>query len=180
MPALTRKTLWAGGLILLLAAALSVRQWRAHALPRYLPLSDGTQAFFSSDSKVTPVSRYPQPREIAVDGDVFLRVPARAEPLTARSRLLVLTITGKSALRMIAWSRQAGEQVEVLYGTVTASKNYPSPYKEPDILTRGQMTLINRDIDLMEKETTDLAALQAWSDALVASALRPHRGDSPR
>ena len=177
---MARKSLWAGGLVVLVAAALSVRQWRAEATPRYLHLSDGTQAFFCSDSKVVPASRYPQSREITVDGDVFLRVPARAQPLTARSRLLVLTITGASALRMIAWSRQAGEQVEVLYGTVRASKNYPSSYQEPDILTGGQMTLINRDIDLMEKETTDLPALKAWSDALVASALRPQRGDPAR
>ena len=34
------------------------------------------------------------------------------------------------------------------------------------------MTMINRDIDLMEKETADVAALRAWSEALVASASR--------
>ena len=43
---------------------------------------------------------------------------------------------------------------------------------EPDRLTDGEMTMINRDIDLMEKETTDVAALRAWADALVASTAR--------
>ena len=32
--------------------------------------------------------------------------------------------------------------------------------------------MINRDIDLMEKETTDVAQLRAWSDALIASVSR--------
>ena len=57
-------------------------------------------------------------------------------------------------------------------GTSRLEKSYPSTYAEPDLLSDGQMTMINRDIDLMEKETADVAALRAWSEALVASASR--------
>jgi hypothetical protein len=154
---------------LIVAAVVGTLFWKAESAPKYLRLADGTEAFYLGDSKVTPAARYPKPREIHVDGDAFLRVAESPDSLTVRSRLLVLTVTGKTAFRMTAYSKEAGEQVEVLYGNITAHKNYESSYKEPDVLTGGQMTMINRDIDLMEKETTDIAQLRAWSDALIAS-----------
>jgi hypothetical protein len=86
-----------------------------------------------------------------------------------------LTVTGKTALRVTAYSKEAGEQAEVLYGHVVAHKSYESSYKEPDILTDGQMTMINRDIDLMEKEKADVPALRAWSEAIVATVSRAHQ-----
>jgi hypothetical protein len=63
-----------------------------------------------------------------------------------------------------------GEQVEVLYGNAVAHKAYDSPYAQPDTLTSGEMVMINRTIDLMEKEKFDPAELRAWSDALIVSA----------
>jgi hypothetical protein len=158
--------------LLLAAGALALLNWKERTTPQYLRLADGVEAFFLGDSNITPAAQYPRPREISVDGDFFVRVPAAKEPLTVRSRLLVLTVTGKTAFRITAYAKEAGEQVEVLYGHITAHKSYKSPYQEPDILTDGQMTMINRDIDLMEKETADLPALRAWSDALVASVNR--------
>lgn len=138
-------------------------------VPQMQRLADGVEAFYLSDSRLEPVAGYPAPRELRVDGDFFMRVPDAPQPLVVRSRLLVLTVTGKTAFRITAYAREAGEQVEVLYGHIKANKSYPSHYAEPDLLTDGQMTMINRDIDLMEKETTDIAALRAWSDALIAS-----------
>jgi ferric-dicitrate binding protein FerR (iron transport regulator) len=162
---------WSATVIVLVAATatFAVLHWKSQSTPQYLKLADGSEAFFLGDSKITPAAQYPQPREIQVDGDIFLRVAEHPEPLKVRSRLLVLTVTGKTAFRMTAYAKEAGEQVEVLYGNVTAYKSYESSYKEPDVLTSGQMTMINRDIDLMEKETADLPALRAWSDALIAS-----------
>jgi len=157
-------------ILLLVGGGLSLWQWQARMAARYLQLPDGTEAFFRGDSTVKPTAGFPH--EIVVDGDVLFLVPQSTRLLTLRSRLLVLSVTGRTALRMTAYSKEAGEQVEVLYGNVTARKNYDSPYKEPDILTGGQMTMINRDIDLMEKETTDAAQLRAWSDALIASVSR--------
>jgi hypothetical protein len=60
----------------------------------------------------------------------------------------------------------------VLAGTVEARKAYPSPYLVPDVLTSGQMSMVNQTIDLMEKEKTDLGSLRAWRDTLLASM--PH------
>lgn len=138
-------------------------------VPHMQRLADGVEAFYLTDSHLTAAAGYPSPRALNVDGDFFIRVPDAPTPLTVRSRLLVLTITGETAFRITAYSHEAGEQVEVLHGHIEARKNYPSHYMEPDRLTTGEMTMINRDIDLMEKETTDLAALRAWSDALANS-----------
>lgn len=138
-------------------------------VPRMLKLSDGVEAFYKTDSRLFAASGYPTPRELRVDGDFFIRVPEAPAPLIVRSRLLVLRVTGRTAFRITAFSHEAGEQVEVLEGHIEARKSYPSNYAEPDQLATGEMTMINRDIDLMEKETTDVAALRAWSEALVAS-----------
>lgn len=137
--------------------------------PRMQRLADGLEAFHRTDSKLFAAPGYPNPRELRVDGDFFIRAPEGSAPLIVRSRLLVLTVTGRTSFRITAYAHEAGEQVEVLEGHIEARKSYPSPYPEPDQLDAGQMTMINRDIDLMEKETTDLAALRAWSEALIAS-----------
>lgn len=170
-----RRLLWLAVAALLLAAAGAA--WllhiRAEATPRALRLPDGTEAFFLARDVVAPAAGYPHPREIKVDGDIFFRIAAAPEPLIMRSRLLVLTITGKTALRITAHSKETGEQVQVLYGNVVARKSYPSTYSEPDVLGAGQMTMINRTIDLMEKETFDPEEVRVWSESLIASVPRP-------
>ncbi|MEP7242675.1 MAG: FecR domain-containing protein [Gammaproteobacteria bacterium] len=151
------------------AVVIATLRVRATSAPQALRLPDGTEVFFLGDTRIAPASSYPSPREITVDGDAFFRVPASPAPLIVRTRLLVLTVTGGSAFRITAYSRETGEQVEVLRGHVQAHKAYPSSYSEPDILAGGEMTMINQTIDLMEKETFDPAKLRAWSDRLIAS-----------
>jgi hypothetical protein len=161
--------------ILVVLAAIFVFRTRAVPVPHAIQLSDGTEAFFLSDTRVEPVPTYPQPREIRVDGDAFLRVPAAAGPLVVRTRLFVLTVTGDSELRVKAYWKQTGEQVEVLSGHVQAKKSYPSSYSEPDELSGGEMSMVNQTIDLMEKEKFDPAPVRRWSEDLIASTRRAAR-----
>jgi len=137
--------------------------------PQQLRLADGTEVFFLSNTKVRPANSYPQVREIKIDGEAFIRAPAAAQPLIIRSRLMVLTVTGRTALRVTARSKETGEEADVLYGHVVATKAYPSRQNEPDTLLAGEEVMVNETIDLQEKETTDLASLRAWSDGLIAS-----------
>ncbi len=163
---------------LLLAAGVVVWFISAQARPtgQVMQLNDGIEAFFYSDSALTPTPGYPHPRQITADGEFFLRIPDRPHPLTLRTRLLVLTVTGKTALRIVGYSHEAGEQVEVLYGDVLARKSYESPYSEPDHLGAGGMVLINRDIDLMEKEKCDVEVLRSWSEEFMrATAAGEHK-----
>jgi hypothetical protein len=141
-------------------------------MPRLMRLADGTEIFYLSDTFVEPSSSYPSTRELKIDGEAFVRASAGAQPLIIRSRLMVLKVTGASALRVTARSSETGEEADVLSGQVEATKAYPSRQNEPDVLLGGQEVMVNQTIDLQEKETADIPGLRAWSDALVASVTR--------
>jgi FecR protein len=155
----------------LCAGAMVVVALRAYRTPtpQLLQLADGTRIYSLSDTRVEPSPAYPKVREIKIDGEVFVRALANPQPLVIRTRLLVLKITGSSALRVTAHSSEPGEEADVLYGRVEATKAYTSPQNEPDILLAGQEVMVNETIDLQEKETADVPALQAWSNALMTS-----------
>ena len=159
---------------LLCAAAIAVYALRAYRapVPRLLRLSDGTEIFYLSNTLVVPSTSYPNPRELKIDGEAFVRASDGAQPLIIRSRLLVLKVTGASALRITARSSETGEEADVLSGQVEATKAYPSKQNEPDILLAGQEVMVNQTIDLQEKETADVPALRAWSNALVSLVMR--------
>jgi len=160
------------------AGIVGVVAFRAYEapVPRVLRLADGTEVFYLSNTKITPSSTYPHPREIKIDGEAFIRAAAADQPLIVRSRLMLLTVVGKSALRVTARSNETGEETDVLYGHVEAKKAYPSRQNEPDTLLAGEEVMVNETIDLQEKETADVPALRAWSDALVTSAERRSGG----
>lgn len=170
-----RGQLWVGAVAGLLVCACALGYWGLRALraptPRVLRLPDGTEVFYLSDTKIRPVATYPQQREIRIDGDAFIRATAAAQPLLVRSRLLLLTVMGESGLRVTARSQDTGEEADVLYGRVAATKAYPSQQHDTDILHGGEEVMVNETIDLQEKETTDVAGLRAWSQALMASTV---------
>jgi ferric-dicitrate binding protein FerR (iron transport regulator) len=169
-----RRLLLLGGAALLCGAAIGVFALRAYRAPepRLQRLADGTEIFYLSNTQVAPSSSYPQPREIRIDGEAFIRAAADAQPLVIRTRLMVLKVTGASALRVTARSSETGEEADVLSGQVEATKAYPSTQNEPDILLAGQEVMVNQTIDLQEKETADVPALRAWSNALVSLVMR--------
>lgn len=144
------------------AAAAAARE------PRALHLADGTEAYFRGDTAIEPAATYPAVRDIHVDGDAFIQLPDGAGSWKVRTRLLVLTVDGGSAFRITAYSKQTGEQVEVVRGHMEARKSYPSPYAVPDQLGPGEMVMINRTIDLMEKEHTNSEDVRRWGEALKA------------
>ena len=167
--AITRnKVLWAVAGVALLAVTLGF--WLHSRIPelKHLRLPDGTRAFYRSDSTVEPGSGFPRPRKLIVNGDVLLKVPAAADPLIVSTRLFLLTVSGESALRITAYSRETGEQVQVVCGDVLARKNYPSKFDEPDHLAAGQMSMVNRTIDLMEKENFNPSEVAPWAKSVGA------------
>jgi hypothetical protein len=169
-----RRRMLLGGGALLCAAAIGVFALRAYRAPQpqLLRLADGTEIFYLSDTVVSPASSYPSLREIKIDGEAFVRASDAAQPLIIRSRLMVLKVTGASALRVTARSSETGEEADVLTGQVEATKAYPSKENQPDVLLAGQEVMVNQTIDLQEKETADVPGLRAWSDALVGSVMR--------
>jgi transmembrane sensor len=161
------------GLAVVFLSAAGVALWKQRHEVHHQALPDGTEVFFRSGSTIEPARAFPRSRELKVDGEILLRTRGSSSPLIVRSRLLVLTITGEALLRITAYSKESGEQAEVLRGNVIAHKAYRSPYSEPDKLSDGQMVMINQTIDLMEKETMhadELAALREWISQMLQSS----------
>lgn len=147
---------------------LAFRAYRT-PMPQLLRLADGTEVFYLSDTVIRPSNAYPATRELKIDGEAFVRAAASAQPLIIRTRLMVLKVTGDSALRVTARSHETGEEADILAGQVVATKAYYSRQNEPDTLAAGEEVMVNETIDLQEKETADVPALRSWSEALVAA-----------
>lgn len=130
-------------------------------------LTDSTTIWMLDKSAtITPANGYPQKREANVDGDMYIEVTDASKPLILKSRLLVMTVMSKASFRVIAWAKEAGEEVQVLSGTIKVAPNYKSQFNTPDTLQGNQMVMINKDIDLMEKEKYDATELGVWSRQL--------------
>jgi hypothetical protein len=127
-------------------------------------LADGSSAACTHESVFHAELGNPGKRAATLDGECWVSVVAGASALVLRSRSMVLTVPGTARIHVVARAAQAGEQVEVLEGTVTATKNYRSTYSAPDELRAGEMSMVNPTIDLQEKEkmnATEWAALRA-------------------
>jgi hypothetical protein len=129
-------------------------------------LPDSTRVYMLSDVTLQPTTDYPAPRELTLDGDVFFVTPAASSALTIHTKLLTVVVTGPAALRVMAPASEPYAEVDVIKGNVIVRKAYSSSYPEPDTLHDGQMQMLNKTIDLMEKEDFDAHALKAWSERL--------------
>jgi ferric-dicitrate binding protein FerR (iron transport regulator) len=156
-------------LLLVAAAVLSACGKPA---PQELLLADGTQIILLNGTRAVPADGFPGLREIQLQGtgEVFITARQQDKPLIVRTGLLILTVEGDTAFRASVSSEKIGEQAEVLFGHVRAAKAYPSRFSEPDDLVGGEMSMINRSIDLMEKEKFDKSELAQWSKNVIASA----------
>ncbi len=55
----------------------------------------------------------------------------------------------------------------------TAAKAYPSSQTGAVFLESGEMSMVNREIDLMEKEKFDLTELRAWAQKTIRESHAP-------
>ncbi|MGX5690400.1 hypothetical protein [Arcticibacter tournemirensis] len=136
-------------------------------------LPDST-CIYVLDKEKLDMSSMPKKRfKVTMDGDIFFNIPDRPGKFTVRTRLLKLTATGKAAFRVIAYSKDDGEEVQTLYGNIIAEKNYKSDFPAPETLRNNNLLMINRTIDLMEKEenqdTRELAQWKKTTGALKVS-----------
>jgi hypothetical protein len=147
-----------GGALLAVAAAIGAATFlrhRAAQTPHDIRFPDGVEASFRGFTRVEPAADYATSRQITVDGEALLRLPANGTSWTVRTRLLIITVDAGSELKIVAHWDEPGEQADVLTGHAVVRKSYPSPYNEPEELSAGELVLINREIDLMEKERSE-------------------------
>jgi transmembrane sensor len=100
-------------------------------------------------------------RELELDGEAIFKVAGSAgRPLVLHTRNLEITVLG-TLFHVDAFRKNAGEQVDLLEGKLRVKKSYHSDTdNEPEVLDAGDMVMINRDIDLMEKEKMSPAELE--------------------
>ncbi|UYQ91352.1 DUF4974 domain-containing protein [Chitinophaga horti] len=151
--------------------AVSAEELRAnykahHCQPgsrKQLTLEDGTRVTLNSQTTLYVPKDYNNgKRSLVLNGEAFFEIPASRNLFTVKSDKLITT-GFSGALRIRSADAQAGATIHVLDGQFTVTKAYHSPTdNQPEMLQRGNEILFNRDIDLMEKETYDVASLEEW------------------
>ncbi len=119
-----------------------------------LTLPDGTRVLMDPRTVIRPSEGFGKSnRDIQLDGEAMLIVRSNAgKPFVIHTRNLVIQVLG-TRLHVDAFASSPGEQVDLLEGKLRVTKSYHSSTdNEPEILQAGEMVMINRDIDLMEKE----------------------------
>jgi transmembrane sensor len=127
--------------------------------PRTVGLPDGSRVLMGAHTLLLLSKAFDQTkRELDLDGEaVFDIVPVAGKPFIIHTRLLEIEVLG-TRLRVDAHRENAGEEVDLLKGRLRVRKSYHSDTdNEPETLETGEMVMINRDIDLMEKEKLDSA-----------------------
>lgn len=100
-------------------------------------------------------------RTVYLKGDVFFNIKPGKKPFIIKTGQLVIT-ANEASLRVDAYT-SPGEEADVLTGNVKVKKSYYSDLDNEEYeLSPGQMVMINRGIDLIEKEKYDSTTLKTW------------------
>jgi ferric-dicitrate binding protein FerR (iron transport regulator) len=100
-------------------------------------------------------------RDVDLDGEgMFVVRASAAGPFVVHTKNLVIQALG-TTFRVDAVRSRAGEEVDLLEGRLRIVKSYHSDSdNEPEQLGAGDMLMINREIDLMEKEKMNADELE--------------------
>jgi transmembrane sensor len=125
----------------------------------YVLISDGTVIVLAKDFGKSN-------RDLDLDGEGMFEVNGRTgRPFVVRTGNLVIElldtlVRGADRFRVDAARKRAGEEVDLVAGRLRVGKSYHSDTdNEPEILAAGEMVMINREIDLMEKEKLSVEEL---------------------
>jgi ferric-dicitrate binding protein FerR (iron transport regulator) len=105
-------------------------------------------------------------RDLELDGEALFTVGTDAgKPFVVHTKNLQIQVLSGGQFKVEAFEKNAGEEADLLSGKLKVKKSYHSDTdNEPEILEAGQMVMINRDIDLMEKEKLDSAELKTLQE----------------
>ena len=131
--------------------------------PRSFRLPDGSTVLVMPNTTVATSRGFGKDnRGLEVDGEVMIEVPGLAgPPFVVHTRDLVIEVLGGGARFHVDANRaRPGEEADLLEGRLRVRKSYHSDSdNEPEELAGGEMVMVNRDIDLMEKERLSPAEL---------------------
>jgi hypothetical protein len=144
-------------------------------------LPDGTKVAMHAATSLRILRKFNRGgRELWLDGDALFELkggdvrgaggPGNAgrtgmvKPFVIHTgNLWIQVLAAGSRFRVDARKKEAGEEVDLLAGKLKVMKSYRSDTdNEPDTIVAGEMVMINRDIDLMEKEKMDGTDMKGW------------------
>jgi len=100
---------------------------------------------------------------LRVDGMTVVYIARGEVPFAIKTTLMdVEVLELPLLLRADAFDRDAGQSLEVYSGALKVQKHYSSPFPSLDTLRAGDLYMINKDIDLSEKEKLDDMSVLDW------------------
>lgn len=129
-------------------------------------LSDGSAVILAPGAKVDLGGEFDSgKKELSLDGEAWFDIVKG--PVTLSTRDMVVAVLWAGRFHAEAFRAKPGEEIDLLEGRIRVMKSYHSDTdNEPEVLEAGEMVMINRDIDLMEKEKLNPAELEklkrAW------------------
>jgi len=130
-----------------------------------ISLPDGTEVTIKAKTSIRLSEGFgKKDREVWLEGEALFEVSSDpAKPFIVHTKYLRIDVLG-TRFRVDAYPEKAGEEVDLLSGRLKVSKSYRSDSdNEPEWLQAGEMVMINRDIDLMEKEKMDGTERKEWN-----------------
>ncbi len=101
-------------------------------------------------------------RDVRISGDALFNISRAKTPFIIHTPHLVLT-TQAALIRVNGYDTEAGEETLVARGKIRAEKSYYSELDhDPYFLKEGEMVMMNKSIDLIEKETFEKSELDTW------------------
>lgn len=122
--------------------------------------------FWDSESRLTEAAD----GSVSVDGLAVLYIEKASVPFALRTSLMDIEISELPLLLQIdAFDREAGQSLELFSGRLRVQKNYESAFPSLDTLDAGDLYMINKDIDLSEKEHLDDFTVLHWWESYIKS-----------
>ena len=123
-------------------------------------LPDSSTVILAPGTKIGLGSRFDSGyKELSLDGEAWFDI-IRA-PVTLHTRDMIVDILWAGRFHAEAFRARPGEEIDLLVGRLHVQKSYHSDTDSvPELLGAGEMVMINRDIDLMEKEKLNPAELE--------------------
>jgi ferric-dicitrate binding protein FerR (iron transport regulator) len=134
--------------------------------PARYALEDGSLLVLSPKGKITQDINFGKgKRELTLDGEALLTIPkAEGDTFIIHTRNLNIVVLAAAKMHIDAYASSPGESADLLSGKLRVTKSYYSKTDNAaELLDGGDMIMINRDVDLMEKEklnSVELSALQ--------------------
>ncbi|MCX2454105.1 FecR family protein [Pedobacter sp. PLR] len=144
------------------------QQYRVYKSPSgkrsVIRLADHSKVILNGNSTLKVPHAFPEGnRKVVLSGAAYFEISGNARlPFILETSDMKVTVSGAS-FYMRAYPHESGQQLELLSGKLKAEKAYTSDIDNTaEILLPGEMVMLNRSVDLMEKETFNIQQRESW------------------